>query len=173
MHGPTNRRPGSLSRSSRKTRSLWQRWRLKTRKSQRCHGKAHTGSKCVRSKVISPAPRSGTAATPSVAMKAAFFRTTAFFVYVDYWYRHSAAAVVIYSKAGSCYLTGEQLGLKERSLQKTASHRLWLNGESKFVELQGKTVALLVPTVQGEKTITLAPTVSFNGAACVATRGSK
>ena len=42
----------------------------------------------------------------------------AFFVYVDYWYRHSAAAVVIYSKAGSCYLTGEQLGLKERSLQK-------------------------------------------------------
>jgi hypothetical protein len=88
----------------------------------------------------------------------------AYFVYVDFWYRHTSSAVRIYSQGASCFLTGEQLGMKEDSLEKTVSHRLWLNGEPKFVELRGKLVAVLVPTVQGEKQINLAPHVSFNGA---------
>jgi hypothetical protein len=89
----------------------------------------------------------------------------AYFVYVDYWYRHTGSAVRIYSHGASCSFTGEQLHVKEDSLEKTVSHRLWLNGEPKFVELRGKSVAVLVPTVQGKKHIKLTPKVSFNGAA--------
>jgi hypothetical protein len=89
----------------------------------------------------------------------------AYFVYVDFWYRHTDAAIRIYNQRGSCVLTGKQLGMKEDSLEKTVSHRLWLNGEPKFVRLRGKSIAVLVPTVQGEKEITLSSHVSFNGAA--------
>jgi hypothetical protein len=55
--------------------------------------------------------------------------------------------------------------MKEDSLEKTASHRLWLNGEPRFVELRGQSVAVIVPTVQGQKRVELATDASFDGAA--------
>lgn len=89
----------------------------------------------------------------------------AYFAHVDFWYWHSHPALQIYSKGRSCSITGEQLGIDESRLQRTVSHRLWLNGEPAFVETDGKTVALRVPTVQGDKQIDLLPKVSYNGAA--------
>lgn len=86
-----------------------------------------------------------------------------YFVYVEFWYRHTRPAVRIYSKGASCSFTGAQLGLTEDSLRKTVSHRLWLNGEPEFVELQGRSVAVVVPTVQGQKRIELAADDSLDG----------
>jgi hypothetical protein len=90
----------------------------------------------------------------------------AYFVYVDYWYRHMGPAVRIYRYGALCFFTGQQLGMKDEGLQKTVSHRLWLSGQPKFVELQGRSVAVLVPTVQGEKRVELAAEVTFNGIVC-------
>jgi hypothetical protein len=90
----------------------------------------------------------------------------AYFMYVDFWYRDTTPAVRIYSQGTSCFLTGKQLGMKEDSLEKTVSHRLWLNGEPKFVELRGQSVAVIVPTVQGQKRIELATDVPFDGLRC-------
>jgi hypothetical protein len=61
-----------------------------------------------------------------------------------------------------------QLKLNPQQLKRSISHQFWLRlqGEPSFVELAGKSVALLVSTVQGAKRIELQPDISSHGAAC-------
>jgi hypothetical protein len=63
--------------------------------------------------------------------------------------------VQIYRHGEHCSFTGQQLGVDPQSLQQTASHRLWRNGVPSFVDVAGQAVAVLIPTVQGEKRIDL------------------
>jgi hypothetical protein len=89
-----------------------------------------------------------------------------YFVYIDYWYRNTTAAVQIYHRGASCYFTGKQLKMNEAGLRETVSHRLWLDGNAQFDAPGVSAVAVLVPTVQGVKRIELGPIPSFNGTAC-------
>jgi hypothetical protein len=89
-----------------------------------------------------------------------------YFVYVDFWYQHEYPAVQIYHHGAYCHFTGRQLELEPTRLETTVSHRLWLSSEPKFIEAAGVPIAVIVPTVQGEKRIELNSKISFNGTAC-------
>jgi hypothetical protein len=90
-----------------------------------------------------------------------------YFVYVDFWYRHDSAAVKIYRRAAYCSFRGQQLGIEPQGLRQTVSHRVWLSGSPSFVDVAGRAVAVLIPTVQGERRIDLkSGAAAFHGTSC-------
>jgi hypothetical protein len=80
-----------------------------------------------------------------------------YFAYVDFWYYHDHAVVRLYHRNQYWAISGQQLRIDPETLQNTVSHQLWRKGSSYFVEEGGKTVALVIGTVQGERRIELPP----------------
>jgi hypothetical protein len=53
-----------------------------------------------------------------------------------------------WSGKSSKRIRGPQLGIVHERLERTVSHRIWLEGDSHFVEEGGRTVVLIVKTVR-------------------------
>jgi hypothetical protein len=70
------------------------------------------------------------------------------------WIALVAAAATLYRRGETTQFTGHELGVDPQTLQRTASHMLWLQ-EYYFDEANGTPVSLIIETVQGKKRIEL------------------